>query len=84
MTLALAFLMMSGSAGCQSEKAANMDLSTVENLNLKRYMGTWFEIARFDHSFERNLVGVTATYALQPNGKITVLNQGYKNPWMAS
>ncbi|TSA34480.1 MAG: hypothetical protein D4R64_11830 [Porphyromonadaceae bacterium] len=35
--------------------------------------------ARFDHSFERGLVGVTATYSLRPDGKIKVLNEGYKN-----
>ena len=56
-----------------------MDYSTVKELDLNRYMGTWFEIARYDHSFEKGLVGVTATYTLRPDGKITVLNQGYKN-----
>lgn len=45
---------------------------------LEKYLGTWYEIARFDHSFERNLQGVTATYSLRPDGKINVLNQGYK------
>lgn len=79
MTLAFSLIFIIVPGGCRSEKTANMDLSTVENLDLKRYMGTWFEIARFDHSFERNLVGVTATYALQPNGRINVLNQGYQN-----
>ena len=56
-----------------------MNLSTVKQLDLNRYMGTWYEIARFDHSFERNLTGVSATYGLLPNGRITVLNQGYKD-----
>jgi lipocalin len=51
--------------------------STVKNLDLKRYLGTWYEIARFPHSFEKDLVGVTATYSLKPNGKIKVVNQGY-------
>lgn len=51
---------------------------TVKVLDLNRYMGTWYEIARFDHSFERGLAGVTATYALKEDGKISVLNQGYK------
>lgn len=56
-----------------------MDLSTVQQLDVERYMGTWYEIARYDHSFERSLVGVTATYKLRPDGKITVINQGFKN-----
>lgn len=51
--------------------------STVKQLDLNRYLGTWYEIARFPHSFEKDLVGVTATYSLKPNGKIKVVNQGY-------
>lgn len=66
--------------GCETNtKKNNVDLTTVKQLDLERYMGTWYEIARFDHKFERNLEGVTATYKLRPNGKITVINQGYKN-----
>jgi apolipoprotein D and lipocalin family protein len=53
--------------------------TTVKELDLNRYLGKWYEIARFDHSFERGLVGVTATYSLRSNGKIKVVNEGYKN-----
>lgn len=60
-------------------KTKSIDKSTVKNLDLQKYMGTWYELARYDHSFEKNLVGVTAEYSLLPNGKITVINQGYKN-----
>ena len=56
-----------------------IDKTTVKELDLNRYLGTWYEIARFPHSFEKNLVGVTATYSLRDDGKIKVLNQGYKN-----
>lgn len=52
--------------------------NTVTNFELTRYLGTWYEIARFDHPFERGLEGVTATYSLKENGKIKVLNSGYK------
>ena len=55
-----------------------IDKTTVKELDLNRYLGTWYEIARFPHSFEKDLVGVTATYSLRPDGKIEVLNQGYK------
>lgn len=55
-----------------------IDNSTVTNINLERYTGTWYEIARFNHRFEQGLVGVTATYTLLPNGKIRVINAGYK------
>jgi apolipoprotein D and lipocalin family protein len=64
--------------GCQAQKTAVMiDTSTVPDVDLNRYMGTWYEIARFPHSFEKNLAGVTATYTLRGDGKIDVLNQGY-------
>jgi lipocalin len=56
-----------------------IDKTTVKELDVKRYMGKWYEIARFPHSFEKNLVGVTATYELMENGKIKVINEGYKN-----
>jgi lipocalin len=54
------------------------DQTTVKQLDLNRYLGTWYEIARFPHSFEKDLVGVTATYSLREDGKIRVINQGYK------
>lgn len=56
-----------------------IDKTTVNDLNINRYLGVWYEIARFPHSFEKGLVGVTATYSLKKDGKIEVLNQGYKN-----
>lgn len=64
--------------GCKTTKNL-VDTSTVNELNLDRYLGTWYEIARFDHSFERGLVGVTATYSYRDDGKIKVVNAGYKN-----
>lgn len=57
----------------------NSTMQTVKNVDIERYMGTWYEIARFPHSFEKGLVGVTATYSLKKNGKIQVVNQGYKD-----
>ncbi len=55
-----------------------MDKTVVKEFDLNRYMGTWYEIARYDHRFERGLVGVTATYSLREDGKIKVVNRGYK------
>ena len=43
-----------------------------------RYTGTWYELARFDHSFERDLVGVTATYRALPDDRIEVINAGHR------
>lgn len=56
-----------------------IDKTVVKELQLDKYLGTWYEIARYDHRFERNLVGVTATYSMREDGKIKVLNAGYKN-----
>jgi len=65
---------------CQTQATKTMiDRTTVTGVDLNRYLGKWYEVARFDHSFERGLVGVTATYSLRPDGKIKVLNEGYKN-----
>lgn len=64
-------------AACKSQKSM-MDKTVVKKLDLPRYLGTWYEIARFDHRFERGLVGVTATYSMRNDGKIKVLNSGYK------
>lgn len=49
----------------------------VENLELKRYLGKWYEIARLDHSFERGLERVTAEYSVRDDGGISVINRGY-------
>ncbi|MCX6226150.1 MAG: lipocalin family protein [Bacteroidia bacterium] len=65
---------------CQTQTTNTMiDKSTVNSVDLNRYLGKWYEIARFDHSFEKGLVGVTATYSLRTDGKIKVLNEGYKD-----
>ena len=48
-------------------------------INLNKYLGKWYEIARFDHSFERDMQKVTAEYKLLPNGNIQVINAGYRD-----
>lgn len=54
-------------------------VTVVENFNSTRYLGKWYEIARFGHRFERGLEQVTATYSLREDGGINVINRGY-NP----
>jgi apolipoprotein D and lipocalin family protein len=56
------------------------DLQTVEQVELTKYQGLWYEIARLPNSFEKGLECVTATYTLKSNGKIEVLNRGYSSP----
>lgn len=53
-------------------------LSVVENVDLSKYMGTWYEIGRLPNSFEKGLKCITASYSLKENGKVAVLNQGHK------
>lgn len=63
---------------CRNQKSM-IDNTVVKELDVQKYLGSWYEIARFDHSFERGLVGVTANYSIRDNGKIKVINSGYKN-----
>jgi apolipoprotein D and lipocalin family protein len=52
-------------------------IEPVDNFDAGRYLGTWYEIARLDHRFERGLTRVTATYSARDDGGIDVLNRGY-------
>lgn len=52
-------------------------IKPVENFKLDKYLGKWYEIARLDHSFERGLNKVTATYSLKDDGGVKVLNRGF-------
>ena len=54
----------------------DFDNSTVKEFDLSRYLGEWYEIARYDHRFERHLEYCKALYTLMPDGKIVVENSG--------
>jgi apolipoprotein D and lipocalin family protein len=59
-------------------------IEPVTGFDQDRYLGTWYEIARLDHSFERGLSQVTAEYTLNDDGSIKVINRGYsaeKGEW---
>lgn len=62
---------------CKTKKIM-IDKTVVETLDIEKYLGTWYEIARYNHSFEKGMQGVTATYSKRKDGKIKVLNSGYK------
>ncbi|MCO7191210.1 lipocalin family protein [Pseudoalteromonas sp. XMcav2-N] len=56
----------------------------VNNFELNRYLGKWYEIARLDHSFERGLSRVTAQYSMREDGGVKVINRGFnaeENQW---
>ncbi len=72
--LSMIFIFLAGVTGCTPSRPPP---ATVAAVDLTRYAGTWYEIERFDHWFERGLVGVTAQYSLRPDGRIAVLNSGH-------
>ena len=49
----------------------------VSGFDASKYMGTWYELARIDHRFEKGLTQVSATYSLNADGSVTVRNRGY-------
>ena len=56
----------------------------VKPFDAKKYIGQWYEIARLDFRFERNLNNTTANYSFNDNGTIKVVNRGYNyktNEW---
>ena len=53
-------------------------VQVVTGFEIDRYLGTWYEIARLDHRFERGMSDVTATYSLRDDGGVHVVNRGYK------
>lgn len=52
-------------------------IEPVSPFELQRYLGQWYEIARLDHAFERGLSDIGATYSLNDDGSVRVLNRGY-------
>jgi apolipoprotein D and lipocalin family protein len=64
-------MMLSGTANSQQKPAV------VSSVDLRKYAGTWYEIARLPNSFERKLKCISATYILRDDGKIVVINKGH-------
>ncbi|CAI1870175.1 outer membrane lipoprotein Blc [Serratia proteamaculans] len=63
------------------------DVKVVNNFDSQRYLGTWYEIARLDHRFERGLEQVTANYSPREDGGLKVINRGFntqKQQWQES
>lgn len=52
---------------------------TVDNLDLPRYMGTWYEIARLPHPFQKGCEATQAVYFLREDGEVDVINSCHKN-----
>ena len=54
-------------------------VTPVTGFELERYLGTWYEIARLDHRFERGLTHVTADYSMREDGGVRVINRGFNS-----
>ncbi len=73
LAICTAFLALGGCTGVPD------GLQPVTGFEPDRYLGKWYEIARMDHSFERGLSNVSATYSRKPDGDIAVVNRGYED-----
>lgn len=70
-------------SGCAS-LGPPIGITAVSPFDLARYEGRWYEVARLDHSFERGMTDVSATYQRQPDGSVRVVNRGFdpaRNGW---
>jgi len=63
---------------CLSCKQERSDLKVVPFVDLSRYTGQWYEIARYPNRFQEGCVGSRAEYTLRRDGKISVLNECYE------
>ncbi|MFR9602538.1 MAG: lipocalin family protein [Rikenellaceae bacterium] len=74
--ISISFLIILVSAPlCSAEPV--VDNSTVCEFDLDRYMGKWYEVARFDNRYERNLREVTAEYTLNEGNQVSIINRGF-------
>lgn len=74
--LALLASMALAMAACSST-APPSGITPVTPFDLARYEGRWYEVARLDHSFERGMTDVSATYQRQADGSVRVTNRGF-------
>lgn len=70
----VALILLASTSGCVGVPDG---VTPVSGFEIDRYLGTWYEIARLDHRFERGLSDVTATYSLREDGGVKVVNRGW-------
>ena len=75
--LAASALLLSGCAGVLSKHAVGNTAvpQPAKPVELSRYLGHWYELARYEQGFQKDCDGVTADYAMRSDGKISVLNK---------
>ena len=80
----LSTLVMVTGVACKTVKVPK-GVQVVDNFKVKKYLGKWYEIARFDFKYQKDLKNVSANYSLNDDGSIKVENKGYnyvKNKWV--
>lgn len=75
-SLAMAAMLLPCLSSAQQNEHDN---STIADFDLLKYLGTWYEIARYDHSFERGMDNVVAEYLMRDDGMVDVVNSGWKD-----
>ena len=65
--LLVSLLGITACSSAQDKRMESLDNSTVTTFDLSRFMGRWYEIARYEHRFEKGMTHVTATYTLPRN-----------------
>lgn len=75
LALCLLGLLTFGCACSTTDRLHLPELQTVPQVDLKRYAGTWYEIAHFPKRFQRGCTGTTATYVLLDDGQVDVINR---------
>lgn len=81
--LLMSFGLLNSLASCTSMPE---NTQPVNQFDVNRYLGTWYEIARFDYRFEKDLDNAMAQYSLNEDGSVNVINSGYnfkKNKWVS-
>lgn len=73
---ALLILLLCMVCGCTK---LTVDNSVIDSLDVNRYLGEWYEIARYDHRFERGMENTRAIYSMRDDGMIDVINTGVKD-----
>ncbi|MEY3219875.1 MAG: hypothetical protein RIT27_1232 [Pseudomonadota bacterium] len=73
LSLSVIILILSGCGKSTKE------LAVVDDFDVNKYLGKWYELARIDNRFERDLIGVTAYYKMLDDGQVEVINRGF-NP----
>lgn len=66
--------LLAACGGGESYRDTSVEMTTEASVDLARYAGRWYEIARFPNSFEEGCAGVTADYTLKDDGTVGVVN----------